>query len=160
EAGELDEVVAAPEEPPRTPRRIWTRRDSRGRTTSISPPECLRDLRRADRRAHLRKQPVRFAELALAGDVIAAEPRALRRLRAYDRLKNVRRSPKRFSESGFDCAPRLEPPRSKKHISWGELRMGLVKPASVLAHERHRLFRRSDSTVGVPVSGVRHRKSR
>src|SRR5262245_4698619 len=54
----------------RRPRPLgWERRKRRS-----SQAEFLRDLLRANRRPDLEKQPMRFAELAFADDVVTAEP--------------------------------------------------------------------------------------
>src|SRR5262249_28423578 len=107
-----------------------------------SQSEFLRDLGSTDRRADFDKQPVRFAELLLAGGLITAEPRERRQDEAYERLPKLQphfpRAAKRVAESGFDCAARLEAPRSQEDPPYGDPRLWLEKPEPALAKERPR----------------------
>jgi hypothetical protein len=65
-------------------------RDSRTGTTGSSQPEFLRDLRRPDWRGHFGEQPMRVAELALAGCFVASYPRPLHALEAKQGLVALR----------------------------------------------------------------------
>src|SRR5262245_15553392 len=65
------------------------------------------------------------------------------------------RGAKRVSECGFDCVSRLEAICSQQHIPQGNLRIGLQKPNPTLAHERHRLLRRSEGSAGIAIFDIR-----
>ncbi len=77
-----------------------------------SQPEFLRHLLGADRRADLREEAMRLAELALAGGVIAAQPRELGTLDVKERLVALRARHLEpgvgFGERDLDLSRRLK----------------------------------------------------